>query len=727
MSGVASARSTMSLNDRFPTDDAGSMHQAYLGIFEDELLSDCYQKLFKCKEAIRDEIECADQVLDAGFPNEGVQRDVGICMDQLVSKLGERRADSTDLEWNAFVDLSMRHPLRELVHEDPFTHRAFAKPRGYAGDAELLDFIYGVDEGKQAPREAPLLGQMIFRYTTNSPACQGVRERARLVAEIVDRMAMQISQPKILSVAAGHMREAELTGALRQKRIGRWVGLDHDSESVQEIKHSYGRFGVEGIVGTVRQLVTRKLDLGEFDFIYSMGLYDYLQQPLAQRLTERLFEMLRPGGHLVIGNFQPGIKDRGYMESYMAWQLVFRSHPQMLDLAMSINVSLVEDIRLLGEDNRNVIFLQVTKDRKPAFRTVKSPRTSDSGERRIDQRGSRVSSKRRMAGQNGSKPDLRVNDSTSEDLQNLLGDLYNDEVLSESYTLLQADQIEAGMQKLANGLHERYLTSSKQEWNRFLQLSKLHPIRKLLHEDPLTELAYKKQLGYASDAKLLDFIYGAELDAPLPEGTTDLGRKIFRFTTHTSLCDGVCNRVRVIAEELDRAALEVQFPAVLSLASGHLHEATLCGAVRQGRIGRWVAFDPDKDSLLDVQRRNFGIDIETCTGTIKQLLSGEITLGKFDFIYSAGWYDYLNEDMAKRLTARLVDLLRPGGRILVTGFLPDIPTRGYMESFMDWHLVYRNSPDMLALTELIDQSRINNIRLWTDEPRVVQFLQIKTK
>ncbi|MCL4203705.1 MAG: class I SAM-dependent methyltransferase [Pirellulaceae bacterium] len=704
------------------------MHQAHLGIYEDELLGDCFQNLSKCKEAIKEGIAKSDDPKDTGVAYDAVRTEVGMCMDQLVTRLGERRADSTDLEWKAFVDLSMRHPLRELVHEDPFTHRAFAKPRGYAGDAELLDFIYGVDEGKQAPRETPLLGQMIFSYTTNSPACQGVRERARLVAEVVDRMAMQISQPKILSVAAGHMREAELTGALRQKRIGRWVGMDHDSESVQEINRSYGRFGVEGVVGTVRQLVTRKLNLGEFDFIYSMGLYDYLQQPLAQRLTERLFEMLRPGGQLVIGNFQPGIKDRGYMESYMAWQLEFRSQTRMLDLAMSINGALVEDIRLLGEDNQNVIFLQVTKDRKPAFRTSRGPATSDSGERRIDWRSRpKASGRRREELHDARKPDIRDNHSTSEDLQNLLGDLYNDEVLSESYTLLNAGQVEAGMQKLAKGLHERYLNSSEQEWNRFLQLSRFHPIRKLLHEDPLTELASKKQLGYTSDAKLLDCIYGAEQNAPPPEGTTDLGREIFHFTTHTSLCDGVCNRLRVIAEELDRAALEISFPAVLSLASGHLHEATLCGAVRQGRIGRWVAFDPDKDSLLEVQRLSFGVEIEICTGTIRQLLSGEIALGEFDFIYSAGWYDYLDEAMAKRLTARLVDLLRPGGQLLVTGLLPDIPTRGYMESFMDWHLEYRSPPEMLDLAELIDPSRINNIRLWTDDPRVVQFLQIKTK
>jgi len=36
------------------------------------------------------------------------------------------------------VKTCVEHPIRELIHEDPFTRRAFEKPRGYDGDTELL-------------------------------------------------------------------------------------------------------------------------------------------------------------------------------------------------------------------------------------------------------------------------------------------------------------------------------------------------------------------------------------------------------------------------------------------------------------------------------------------------------------------------------------------------------------------------------------------------------------
>ena len=38
----------------------------------------------------------------------------------------------------------------------------------------------------------------------------------------------------------------------------------------------------------------------KFDVVYSTGLFDYLQQSTAQRLTWVMFQMLRPGGRLLI-------------------------------------------------------------------------------------------------------------------------------------------------------------------------------------------------------------------------------------------------------------------------------------------------------------------------------------------------------------------------------------------------------------------------------------------
>ena len=58
-----------------------------------------------------------------------------------------------------FKSACQDHPIAKIVledPEDPYVRRAFDKPRGYAGDAIMLDFIY-----KPGPVSASLLGAAI--------------------------------------------------------------------------------------------------------------------------------------------------------------------------------------------------------------------------------------------------------------------------------------------------------------------------------------------------------------------------------------------------------------------------------------------------------------------------------------------------------------------------------------------------------------------------------------
>jgi hypothetical protein len=42
-------------------------------------------------------------------------------------------------QWSAFTSDCLRHPIAALLHQDPLTWRTFHKPKGYAGDATMLD------------------------------------------------------------------------------------------------------------------------------------------------------------------------------------------------------------------------------------------------------------------------------------------------------------------------------------------------------------------------------------------------------------------------------------------------------------------------------------------------------------------------------------------------------------------------------------------------------------
>jgi extracellular factor (EF) 3-hydroxypalmitic acid methyl ester biosynthesis protein len=304
--------------------------------------------------------ELLDRTCERLAGPEQQQDEINHTLDALVLDLHDRRSDG-EQEWRDALLACRNHPLRSLLHEDPFTRHAYTKPRGYPGDAALLDLIYGREE-HWSPPEASALGQCVFNYTTAAPAPEGVRARRGFVAGLVDRLAESLRRPHILSVAAGHLREAELCGAVKRRRIGRYVALDSDAESLQEVTSCYGRFGVQTVQASVRRLLTNHLELGGFDLVYSTGLFDYLRQPIGQRLVGKLFRMLRPDGRLLVANFMPGIRDVGYMEVYMDWQLIYRTRQEMIDLTSEIPQADIRDIRLFSEESRNIIFLEITRD-----------------------------------------------------------------------------------------------------------------------------------------------------------------------------------------------------------------------------------------------------------------------------------------------------------------------------------------------------------------------------
>lgn len=299
--------------------------------------------------------DVADQLLTAER-EEQVRR----AMDHLFLGLERLRRDMSPEQWAAYVEQCRGHRLRQLIHEDPFTRRAFVKPRGYAGDARMLDYIYSIEE-QWAPPDATPLGHHIFRYTTGAPASEGVRSRRAFVAGMIDRLAADRPQLEILSIAAGHLREANLAMAVKRRRFARFVALDADHDSLREVERAYGAHGVTTLHANVRRLITRKVSLGSFDLIYCTGLYDYMGPAAGRRLLAVMFDMLHSGGRLVVANFLPGIRDRGYMEAYMDWHLIYRSRQDMIDLTAEIPQHEIREIRLNAEENQNILFIEVSK------------------------------------------------------------------------------------------------------------------------------------------------------------------------------------------------------------------------------------------------------------------------------------------------------------------------------------------------------------------------------
>lgn len=261
--------------------------------------------------------------------------------------------------WQQFVRGNCRkHPLKKIVHESPFTHRAFHKPRGYAGDAVMMDYIYASDV---TPVEEIVTLNDVYQYELATPGCASVRERLAIAANLIDRVSREVEAPRILSIACGHLREGQRSRAVQTKDIGELIAFDQDEKSLAVVESAFGNGQVRPIKGSVSELLRDKGQFQDMDLVYSLGLFDYLAQPTARRMTRIMFDMLKPGGVMLLVNFSPNLYNIGYMEAYMDWFLIYRDEFDMHQLTVDINPKQMKRARIFRDSYKNLVFMEIRK------------------------------------------------------------------------------------------------------------------------------------------------------------------------------------------------------------------------------------------------------------------------------------------------------------------------------------------------------------------------------
>jgi extracellular factor (EF) 3-hydroxypalmitic acid methyl ester biosynthesis protein len=285
-------------------------------------------------------------------------REVFDGMETLLVGLTSVRKSVPSGEWRTLAERQVRrHSVFATVHQAPFTRRAFDKPRGYPGDAVTLDYIYGLER----PASAPDLVRHLYAWEFQTPSCRSVRARKTLLAEQIDAAGSRAPRPRILSLACGHLREAREATLLLDRGAGAFFAVDQDAETLATVAAEFSTYGVDAVRGSVRGVLARKVAYTNLDLVYAAGLYDYLAEPLAVQLTARLFAMLRSGGRLLIPNFNPSLRDIGYLEAFMDWWLLYRDDDDMNRLAAAIPEAEIGELRLYRDRHGNITVLEVSR------------------------------------------------------------------------------------------------------------------------------------------------------------------------------------------------------------------------------------------------------------------------------------------------------------------------------------------------------------------------------
>jgi hypothetical protein len=212
------------------------------------------------------------------------------------------------------------HQLHSVLLEDPYTAQAFHKPRGYAGDAMVMDMIYD----QVPPAGVTARGRDLFATTTAFPVAQAVRDRRKLSTELVEQTFARGG--RICSIACGHMRELDnLTG----RDLSNITAVDQDKLSVAFVRrrHPVGLDVQEmNVFAFLRQAIAKG---DKYDLIYSLGFTDYCD-PRAMNLLYRLMtRCLSDQGTIFVANFVPNHLAQGWLEVCLDWHLTYRDESAM--------------------------------------------------------------------------------------------------------------------------------------------------------------------------------------------------------------------------------------------------------------------------------------------------------------------------------------------------------------------------------------------------------------
>lgn len=209
----------------------------------------------------------------------------------------------------------------------------YTKPRGYAGDFEMMESIWEYYQSPLFKNTATNTQEHFDKFFASRKSCQAVPWRVHFLKKVIQKT----SSGNIASIGCGpaiELRELAKENQLQQKTIHLF---DQDKEALAFSKSSLEALGIQAscFPGNIFKTMFG-MQNNHYQLIYSSGLFDYIPLDKAQRLVKSLFNKLLPGGTLLITNAGIENPTRFYKEALFDWFLDHKSSEDMHAIAKDI-------------------------------------------------------------------------------------------------------------------------------------------------------------------------------------------------------------------------------------------------------------------------------------------------------------------------------------------------------------------------------------------------------
>jgi extracellular factor (EF) 3-hydroxypalmitic acid methyl ester biosynthesis protein len=283
---------------------------------------------------------------------------------------------------------------------------------------------------------------------------------------------------------------------------------------------------------------------------------------------------------------------------------------------------------------------------------------------------------------------------------------------------LRFEQVAGSVPEDLTGVHRSYVKRQ------------LHP---LVLCSPFTYRTFQKPLGYAGDYEMVSMM----LRNPY-EGSTVFAKVLNRVFLESPTVVAHRNRITYlhgrILEEVRAGVVSGRRVSFMNLGCGPAQEV-------QRFLERDEISDAADFTLFDFNDETLDYTTATLnelkarhgrtTGLNLQKKSVQHILkegargvgGGFDVVYCAGLFDYLSDRVCRRLLEIFYQMLAPGGLLIATNVHSANPSRQWMEGVMDWHLVYRDEAQFLALAP--ERAPEGGITVQADPTGVNIFLEVR--
>jgi extracellular factor (EF) 3-hydroxypalmitic acid methyl ester biosynthesis protein len=266
----------------------------------------------------------------------------------------------------------MRQHLHPLILCAPFANNTFNKPRGYAGDFQMVNMIE-----RNGFEGESFFAKIIHRWFVKQPPAEAHRNRIRYLVGCLEKevhRAVRAGRPaKILNFACGPAAEV---GHFISNSIlagdAEFTLQDQDEQALNQCQQSVSRHinkrRIDTLVTCQRKSIFQLVKESQqtpaatpkkqFDLVYCAGLFDYVAENTCKQLTDIFYSLVSPGGLLLVTNVNSNNPLRFGMEHLLDWHLIYRNEAEIRALAPA---AARENVCVRADETGVNLFLEVRK------------------------------------------------------------------------------------------------------------------------------------------------------------------------------------------------------------------------------------------------------------------------------------------------------------------------------------------------------------------------------